>query len=127
MPRYLIQNATIVSMEAGDDVRYNSDVLIEDGIISKLGSGLDGAGAVIIDGTDCIVSPGFIDAHRHMWQTQLAGLISDHTLVHLIRDASMTPADISRCNTSRMCAQCMVAAILQTMSIWAITSAHCNA
>lgn len=81
MTRYHISHATVVTMDDGLGVQYNCDVLIENGTIEAVGANLDGAGAEVIDGIDCIGSPGFIDTHRHMWQTQLAGLLSDHTLV----------------------------------------------
>lgn len=83
MAHYHIRNATVVSMDGQLGVQYNCDVLIEDGAIKAVGQNLDGAGAETIDGSDCIVSPGFVDGHRHMWQTQLAGLLSDMTLVRI--------------------------------------------
>jgi 5-methylthioadenosine/S-adenosylhomocysteine deaminase len=83
MARYHIKNATVVTMDEQLGVLYDCDVLIEDGAIKAVGSKLDGSGAEVIDDSDCIVSPGFVDTHRHMWQTQLAGLMSDHTLVRL--------------------------------------------
>ncbi|KPI39289.1 5'-deoxyadenosine deaminase [Cyphellophora attinorum] len=81
MARYHIKNAMVVTMDEKLGVLYDCDVLIEEGAIKAVGSKLDGSGAEVIDGSDCIVSPGFVDTHRHMWQTQLAGLMSDHTLL----------------------------------------------
>ena len=80
--KYLIRNATVVSMDAEIGVQNNYDVLIDGSLIKAVGPNLpDAPGAVIIDGTDAIVSPGFIDTHRHVWQTQLANLLSNETLV----------------------------------------------
>lgn len=84
LTKYLIRNATVVSMDANIGVQRNCDVLIDGSMIQAVGRDLPDDGmATIIDGTDAIVSPGFVDTHRHMWQTQLAGLISNHTLVCL--------------------------------------------
>lgn len=33
----------------------------------------------IIDANGCIVSPGFIDGHRHLYQSHMRGLVADHT------------------------------------------------
>lgn len=63
-------------------VQGNYDVVVNGQMIEAVGRNIDSAdGAMVIDGTDSIVCPGFIDTHRHMWQTQLAGLLSNHTLV----------------------------------------------
>lgn len=37
------------------------------------------ADADIIDGTDRIALPGFVDAHRHCWQTTMRNMNSDMT------------------------------------------------
>ena len=76
--RVLLSNACVISMdpEVGDFV--TADVLIEGDTISQvapnLGGGLDDA-VVVIDATDTIVIPGFIDTHRHMWQGQLRRMV----------------------------------------------------
>lgn len=80
--KHLIRNATVVSMDPKIGIQDNCDVLINGQLIEAVGRGLaEVEGANVIDGTDAIVCPGFIDTHRHMWQTQLAGLLSDGTLV----------------------------------------------
>ena len=80
--RYLIRNATVVSMDPKIGVQSSCDVLIEGSIIKDVGPNLEVASdATIIDGTDSIICPGFIDTHRHMWQTQLAGIMSNSVLV----------------------------------------------
>ncbi|TVY89695.1 hypothetical protein LAWI1_G004575 [Lachnellula willkommii] len=37
-------------------------------------------GTTVIDCSDTIISPGFIDTHRHLWQTQLKGKYGDDLL-----------------------------------------------
>jgi cytosine/adenosine deaminase-related metal-dependent hydrolase len=44
-----------------------ADVLIEDGVITEVGTGLRARDAELLDTTDAIVMPGFVDTHRHAW------------------------------------------------------------
>ncbi|KAJ5725580.1 uncharacterized protein N7483_006937 [Penicillium malachiteum] len=53
----------------------------------------------ILDCTGKIISPGFIDTHHHLWQTQLKGRHANHTLVEymptgLLQAVNFTPEDI---------------------------------
>ncbi|MDJ0928317.1 MAG: amidohydrolase family protein, partial [Gammaproteobacteria bacterium] len=61
----LIRNATLWTLEA-DGILQNADLLIEDGRIAAIGTGLEAnRDATIIDGTGKHVTPGIIDAHSH--------------------------------------------------------------
>src|SRR5256714_180745 len=80
--RLLIRNGFVVSMdpEVGD-VPYG-DVLVEDGKIAEIGRGLEVSEAEQIDATGMIVMPGFVDTHRHTWQTPVRGVLPCCTLDH---------------------------------------------
>ncbi|MFZ0015113.1 MAG: amidohydrolase family protein, partial [Acidimicrobiia bacterium] len=51
-----------------------ADVLVEDGRIGEVGAGLRVRDAEVIDATDAIVMPGFVDTHRHAWKTLFRNL-----------------------------------------------------
>jgi len=61
----LIRNATVL---VGDGTRLdNADVLLRDGRVARVGSGLDApSGATVIDGTGRWLTPGLIDVHSHL-------------------------------------------------------------
>ena len=67
----LIRGATVVSMDPqiGD---LAADVLVEDDKIVSVEPNIS-ADADVIDATDCIVIPGFVDTHRHTWEAAIRG------------------------------------------------------
>ena len=80
MVSQLIKNATVISMDPHIGVKSQCDVLIKDGVIQDVGSELSGDGASVIDGTNCLVSPGFVDTHHHLWQQIIRGVTTDWSL-----------------------------------------------
>ncbi|GLZ35897.1 TRZ/ATZ family hydrolase [Lentzea sp. NBRC 105346] len=72
----LIKNGLVVDV-AGLTASVR-DVLIEDGRIAAVGPGL--SGSPVIDASGLIVLPGFVDTHRHMWQTLVRSLAADVSL-----------------------------------------------
>ena len=62
---YLIKNITIWTNEQEGKLE-NSDLLIENGKIAKIGKNLNGGNAIVIDGTNKQLTPGIIDEHSHI-------------------------------------------------------------
>ncbi|WP_200978538.1 amidohydrolase family protein [Echinicola sp. 20G] len=61
----LIQNATVLTVTQG--TLEETDVLVEDGIIKKIGKDLSASGSIeTIDATGKFLMPGIIDAHSHL-------------------------------------------------------------
>jgi 5-methylthioadenosine/S-adenosylhomocysteine deaminase len=77
--RTLISGGTVVSMDATLGDLDRGDVLIEDGVIARVAERIDAPDAEVIDATDRIVLPGFVDNHRHTWQTAFRGVGADWT------------------------------------------------
>ncbi|WKE64503.1 amidohydrolase family protein [Gallaecimonas kandeliae] len=64
--KLLIKNATVWTSEKAG-ILDNTDVLIDDGVIEKLGKHLDAPrGATVIDGTGKHLTAGIIDEHSHI-------------------------------------------------------------
>ncbi|KAF4335469.1 5-methylthioadenosine s-adenosylhomocysteine deaminase [Fusarium beomiforme] len=79
----LIKGATVLTVDPPDGILENSDILIKNDRIAAIGQNLpkpsDGNGT-LIDAQGCIVTPGFVDGHHHMWQQLLRGIATDWSL-----------------------------------------------
>jgi len=62
--RILIRGGRILDPQSGRDER--ADLLLEDGRVAALGSGLPTDGALLLDATGRWVAPGFVDLHCHL-------------------------------------------------------------
>ncbi len=80
--RLFIRNGFVVSMDTEVGEIPNGDVLVEDGVIVEVGRGLSVDDAETVDATGMIVMPGFVDTHRHTWQTPVRGVLPSCTLDH---------------------------------------------
>jgi cytosine/adenosine deaminase-related metal-dependent hydrolase len=70
MSGILIRNAdVVVTMDAGRQELANTDLLIRDGVIAAVGPSLDAADAEVINAGGCVVTPGFVNTHHHLYQT----------------------------------------------------------
>ncbi len=60
----LIKNATVLTVTKG--ILEDTDVLVENGIIKKIGKGLTASNVTTIDAKGKYLMPGIIDAHSHV-------------------------------------------------------------
>src|SRR5215467_8701707 len=80
--RLLIRNGFVVSMDPDVGDIYDGEVLVEDGKIVDIGQDLGVTDAEEVDASGMIVMPGFVDTHRHTWQTPVRGVLPSCTLDH---------------------------------------------
>jgi cytosine/adenosine deaminase-related metal-dependent hydrolase len=80
--RLVIRNGFVVSMDPELGEIPDGEVLVEDGVIVDVGRDLGVTDAEEIDATGMIVMPGFVDTHRHTWQTPVRGVLPSCTLDH---------------------------------------------
>lgn len=71
----LVKNAdAVITCDEKDSVLKDCDILIENGRIVKMGKGLSGEDAHIIDASHKFVYPGLINTHHHFFQTFIRNL-----------------------------------------------------
>ncbi|MFI9243692.1 amidohydrolase family protein [Streptomyces sp. NPDC053086] len=75
--RILFTGATIVTMDPDLGVIDHGDLLVEGDSITAVGPRLSPGDAVVVDATGTILSPGFVDTHRHAWEAQLRRIMPD--------------------------------------------------
>lgn len=83
--RILLRGGHVLSMDDGVGEIPGGDVLISDGLIAQVGADLDAQDAEVIDASGHVVMPGFVDTHRHTWQTPFRGICADWTLEEYFR------------------------------------------
>ncbi|HBB67329.1 MAG TPA: 8-oxoguanine deaminase, partial [Elusimicrobia bacterium] len=66
----LIKNALVLATMDGEGREIKGgDVYIEGPEIKKIGKGLKVKADTVIDAKNCVVLPGFINTHHHLYQT----------------------------------------------------------
>ncbi|WP_327328109.1 amidohydrolase family protein [Streptomyces sp. NBC_01210] len=75
--RILFSGATIVTMNRDLGVIDCGDLLVEGDTITAVGPDLSAGDAVVVDATGTIITPGFVDTHRHAWEAQLRRIMPD--------------------------------------------------
>jgi cytosine/adenosine deaminase-related metal-dependent hydrolase len=89
--RVLIKGGTVLSLDRAVGNLVAADVMIEGGIITEVGTSLRARNAEVVDAADTIVMPGFVDTHRHLWQTLVR---DDETTSGADMSGRYTPDDV---------------------------------
>jgi cytosine/adenosine deaminase-related metal-dependent hydrolase len=83
--RLVIENAYVLSMDDAIGELERGSVLVEGDRIAEVASSIDAGDAERIDARGMVVMPGFVDTHRHTWQTALRAICADWTLMEYFR------------------------------------------
>lgn len=98
--RTLISGGIVISMDPSIGDFALGDVLLEDGVIVEVAERIDAPDASMIDAHDRVVMPGFVDTHRHTWQTAFRGVGADWTfadyatVIHGMLKPQYRPEDV---------------------------------
>ncbi len=103
--RILIRGAHLISVDPLVGEVPSADILIEDGKIARISPCSDDAiDAEVIDAAGKIAIPGFVDTHRHTWQSLVRHIATDWTLgqyftgIHFGLSALYRPEDTEIAN-----------------------------
>ncbi|HWX74322.1 MAG TPA: amidohydrolase family protein [Solirubrobacteraceae bacterium] len=88
--KVLLRGGYVLSMDPDVGELERGDVLIESERIAAVGERLEHPDAQLIDVSGSIVMPGFVDTHRHTWQTPFRGVCADWTLEEYFRGIRMS-------------------------------------
>lgn len=97
----LYQDGTIISFDTPTEslnILHNASLLIENDRITAITQGGPPANlpsnTTVIDATDKIIGPGYVDTHHHMWQTAFKTIGADSSLaVYFQRYGEESPAE----------------------------------
>jgi 5-methylthioadenosine/S-adenosylhomocysteine deaminase len=78
--RTLIRGGIVLTQDDALGEMAGADILVEDDRIAEVGRGLSADGARVIEADGDIVIPGFVDTHRHTWETSIRTSAPDYTL-----------------------------------------------
>ncbi|MGE0038126.1 MAG: amidohydrolase family protein [Xanthobacteraceae bacterium] len=90
MPRILISNGYVVSVDSARNVFPNGFVTTDGCKIASIGAQVDapspGEFDEVIDASGCIVLPGLINMHQHHWYTLFKGVADGYLLEDWVSD-----------------------------------------
>lgn len=70
----LIKKGAVITMDPERSVIENCDVAIDKGKIISVGSDLKFEANKVVDAAGCVVCPGFINGHSHVYQSLIEGI-----------------------------------------------------
>jgi 8-oxoguanine deaminase len=82
--RIVVDGAYVVTMDAGRTEHAVGHVVVDGARVTSVGAGhapaVDLDGALVVDGSGCLVTPGLVNTHHHLYQWTTRGHAVDRTL-----------------------------------------------
>jgi 5-methylthioadenosine/S-adenosylhomocysteine deaminase len=92
--RFLLKGGCVLTLDPKLRNHPQADVLIDGSRIAEVGPGLSARDAEVIDASDTIVIPGFVDTHRHLWTSLLGNLGGSDPFTPSIHGPHHGPDDV---------------------------------
>ena len=83
--KILLKGGCVVTMDSQLQIFKRADVLITGERITAIQPDIDADDCEVIDASNQIVMPGFIDSHRHVWESVVRGNASDYSLMEYLQ------------------------------------------
>jgi cytosine/adenosine deaminase-related metal-dependent hydrolase len=83
--RLVVRGGEVLVGDPGQGRFEHADVVVDEGRIATIEPEAAVADAQVIDAAGALVLPGFVDTHRHTWQTAMRGVCADWTLLDYFR------------------------------------------
>jgi cytosine/adenosine deaminase-related metal-dependent hydrolase len=86
MSALVVDGATVVTMDPARTEHATGHVVVRDGRIAAVGAGRAPedvrreAGTRVVDGSGCVLTPGLVNTHHHLYQWATRGIAVDATL-----------------------------------------------
>lgn len=81
MTSFLLRGGCVLSLSSKVGNHLSADLLIEGDRITEVGQKLRAPrGTEVVDASDTIIMPGFVDAHRHVWESLFCNLGDQESL-----------------------------------------------
>jgi cytosine/adenosine deaminase-related metal-dependent hydrolase len=100
--RLLLRGGLVLSLDAAVGDFERADVLIEGRTIADVRRDIPAGDAEVVDASNTIVMPGFVDPHRHMWQGALRNRLPDGLLSDYTRDITGAARAVFRPDDARI-------------------------
>jgi 5-methylthioadenosine/S-adenosylhomocysteine deaminase len=98
----LFKGGCILTLDSRLGNFENADVLVDGARIAEVRPNINAPNATLIDASNTIIMPGFVDTHRHMWEGQLRNILPDGLLSDYTRDITGAARAVYRPEDARI-------------------------
>lgn len=92
----LLKGGHIITMDEKMQVFQSADLLITGSDITAIGKNMHVAEAEMIDASGMIIMPGFVDSHRHVWESILRAEAVNYSLMEYLQNILGSLAPVFR-------------------------------